>query len=120
VPVPREGCNRKGTRCKKWEGNGGGGTNSPHGVAFRWFVGASASVVFPCTVESRRWRAIMEEVDEGCREFWVTIGTITRTAGILIHSRLKVLAVNLSQIFRQLSLYASLIASNNPRWLKAP
>jgi len=24
-----------------------------------------ASVVFPCTVKSRRWQAIMEEVDKG-------------------------------------------------------
>ena len=32
----------------------------------------------------------MEEV-----EFCITVGTVTRTAGILIHSRLKQLAVNL-------------------------
>ena len=36
------------------------------------------------------------EVDKGCREFCITVGTVTRTAGILIHSRLKALAVNLS------------------------
>jgi len=36
----------------------------------------------------------MEEVHIGCSEFCVTVGTATRTAGILIHSRLKVLAVN--------------------------
>jgi len=39
---------------------------------------------------------ITEEVDKGCSEFCVAEGTVIRTAGILIHSRLKVLAVNLS------------------------
>ena len=58
----------------------------------------------------------MEEVDKGCREFCITVGTVTSTAGILIHSRLKVLAVNLS---RRLWLYVGLIGSNNPRSLKA-
>jgi len=56
-----------------------------------------ASVVFPCTVKSRRWQAIMEEVEKGCSKFCVTVGTVTRTASILIHSRLKALAVNLSR-----------------------
>ena len=31
----------------------------------------------------------MEEVDKGCSEFCVTVGTVTRTAGILIRSRVK-------------------------------
>jgi len=41
-----------------------------------------------------------------------TVGTVTRTAGagILIHSRLEALAVNLSQPSTE---------PNNPRWLKA-
>ena len=39
----------------------------------------------------------MEKVEKGCSEFCVTVGTATRTAGILIHSQLKALAVNLSQ-----------------------
>ena len=38
----------------------------------------------------------MEEIVEGCSEFCVTVGTATRTADILIHSQLKVLADNLS------------------------
>jgi len=62
-------------------------------------------------------------VDKGCSEFCVIVGTVTRTAGILIHIvgwRLKTLAVNLSQPSGQLWLYAGLIGSNNPRWLKAP
>jgi len=45
-----------------------------------------ASVIFPCTTKSRRWRAVMEEVDKGCSEFCTTVGTVTRTAGILIQS----------------------------------
>jgi len=32
-----------------------------------------------------------------CSEFLITVGSVIRTTGILIHSRLKVLAVNLSQ-----------------------
>ena len=81
----------------------------------RWIVGASASVIFPCSIKSRRWRAVMEEVDKGCSNFSI----IVDTAGILIHSQLKALAVNLSQPSGRLWLYAGLIGSNNPRWLKA-
>jgi len=33
--------------------------------------GASASVIFHCTIKSKRWRAIMEEVDKGYSEFCV-------------------------------------------------
>ena len=47
-------------------------------------VGAFASVIFFCTIKSRRSQAIMEEVDKGCNEFCVTVGTVTRIAGILI------------------------------------
>ena len=62
---------------------------------------------------------MLEEVNKGCSEFCVATGTATRTAGILIHSRLKALAVNLSRPSGRLWLYAGLIGSNNPRWLKA-
>ena len=61
----------------------------------------------------------MEEVDKGCSKFCITVGAVIRTAGILIHSRLKVLAVNLSRPSGRLWLYAGLIGSNNPCWLKA-
>ena len=53
--------------------------------------------IFPCTIKSRRWQAVMEEVDKGCSGFCLIVGTVTRTASILIRSRLKALAVNLSQ-----------------------
>ena len=49
-------------------GAGGGGTGSPDGLASRRIVGAS--VVFPCTLKSKRL-AVMEEVDKGCSEFCV-------------------------------------------------
>ena len=55
----------------------------------------------------------MEQVDKGCREFCVAVGAVTSTASILIHSRLKALAVNLSRPSDQLWLYAGLIRSNN-------
>ena len=71
------------------------------------------------TIKSRKWRAVMEEADKGCSEFCITVGTATRTAGILIHGRLKVLAVSLRRPSGRLWLYAGLIGSNNPRWLKA-
>jgi len=43
-----EGCGRKGIRRKNGRGDGGGGTDSPDGVASRRIVGESASVIFPC------------------------------------------------------------------------
>ena len=60
-------------------------------MASRQIVGASASVVFSCTIKSRRWRAIMEKIDKGCNEFCIIAqsDTVTRTAGILINSQLK-------------------------------
>ena len=70
------------------------------------------------TITSRRWRAVMKEVDKGCSEFCVTVGTATRTAGILVHSWLKALAVNLSWPSGRLWLCVGLIGSNNPWWLK--
>ena len=57
----------------------------------------------------------MEEVDIGCSEICVTVGTATRTAGILIYSRLKALAVN-SELANRLT---GLTGPNNPCWLKA-
>jgi len=62
----------------------------------------------------------MEDIDKGCSEFYKTVGTVNMTACKLIHSRVKVLAVNLSQPSSQLWLYAGLIGSNNPHLLKAP
>jgi len=55
----------------------------------------------------------MEEVDKRCSEFCVTLGTKTRTGGILIHSWLKALAANLSQPSGRLWLYAGSIGSIN-------
>jgi len=102
VPVPSQnklgGLQQKGHSAYKWADDGGGwGPDSLDGVVSRQIVGASASVIFSYTIKSRRWRAIMEEIDKGCSEFYVTVGAVTRTVGILIHSRLKALAVNLSQ-----------------------
>jgi len=54
--------------------DGGGSTDSPDGVVPRLLV--SASVIFPCTIKSRRWQAIREEADKGCSEFCVTVGTV--------------------------------------------
>jgi len=101
-------------------GDGGvGGTNRPDVMASRQIVGASGPVIFPCSIKSRRWRAVMEEVDKGCSVFCVTVGSVIRTADILIHSRLKALAVNMSRPYGRIWLYAGLIGSDNPHWLKA-
>ena len=113
VAAGRKGIQHKGG------GDGGGGTDIPDGVAFRRIVGASACLIFPCTMKSRKRQAVMEVVDKGCSEFCATVSTVTRTACILIHTRLKALAVNLSRPSGRLWLYAGLIASNNPHWLKA-
>ena len=87
VPVPSqdrwEGCSRKGIRHEN-----GGMMEVGHRQSRR-IVGASASAVLPCSIKSRRWRAIMEEVDKGCSKFCITVGTATRTAGILIHGQVK-------------------------------
>jgi len=116
--INMEGCCRKGIWCKMAD-DGGGGTDSPDEVVSKWIIGSSASVIFPCTIKSRRWREIVEEVDKGCSDFCITVGTVTRTARILIRTRLKVPAVNLSQPSSRLWWYSGLIESNNPRWLKA-
>ena len=114
-----EGYGRKGIWHKNGGDDEGGGTDSLDGVASRWTVRASASIIFPCSIKSRRWQSVMEEVDEGCSEPCVSVGTVTRTAGILIHSWLKALAVNLIRPSGWLWLYAGLIGSANPRCLKA-
>jgi len=44
----------------KWGDDGGRGSDSPDGVASGWIIGASGSVIFPCTIKSRRWRALTE------------------------------------------------------------
>ena len=63
----------------------------------------------------------MEEVDKGCSEFCATVGTVTRTVSILIHSQLKALALNFSAGHPvNFWLFAGLIRSNNPHWLKEP
>ena len=100
--------------------DGGEGTDRPDGVASRRIGSVSASVIFHCSIKCRRWSAVMKEVNKGCSKFCVTVVTVTRTAGILIHSRLKVLAVNLTWPSGRLWLYAALIRSDNHRWLKAP
>jgi len=67
------------------------GAPSPDRGGIQMDCQASASVVFPCAIKSRRWRAIMEEVDKGCSKFCITVDTVTRTAGILICNQLKAL-----------------------------
>ena len=109
---------RQGHSAWKWD-DGGGGIDSLDGLASRWIVGVSASVIFLCTMKFRRWQAVMEEVDKGCSEFCVTVGTATRTVSILIYRWLKALAVNLSWPSGWLLLYAGLFGSANPRWLTA-
>jgi len=65
------------------------------------------------------WRAVMEKVDKGCSEFCITVGTATRTVGVLMLSRLNALAVNLNHPSGHLWLYAGLIGFDHPCWLKA-
>jgi len=59
---------------EKRDDDGGGGADSPDGGA----VQTDCQCIY-CTIKSRKRRAIMEEADEKCS-----------TAGLLIHSRLKV------------------------------
>jgi len=60
-----------------------------------------------------------KEADKGCSKLCLTVGIVTRTASILIHTQLKALAVHLSQPAGRLWLYAGLTGSNNACWLKA-
>ena len=76
-----------------------------------WFFVLCADVV--------GWWAVMEKVDKGCSEFCITVGTATRTVGVLMQSRLNALAVNLNHPSGHLWLYAGLIGFDNPCWLKA-
>jgi len=76
--------------------DGGGGTNNLDEVESRRIIGAYASVSVCCTTKSRRLRAIMKVVDEGCSEFCITVGTVTWTVGILICCQLKLSGCYLS------------------------
>jgi len=49
-----EGCGRKGIRCKNEGNDEGGSLTSSEGVAPSWTVGVSTSVIFPCTIKSKR------------------------------------------------------------------
>ena len=84
------GCGRKGIKHKS-EDDRSGGTNSPDGVTSRRIVRAFASVIFPYTIKSRRWWAIIKEVYKGCCDLCITGLGLSE---ILIHSWLKVLTVN--------------------------
>jgi len=57
--------------------DGDGGTNSPDRVASRRTVGVS--VIFPCTLKSRKWRAITELLNKGCSEFYETVENCQHT-----------------------------------------
>jgi len=81
-----------------WVDDGVVGTDSPNGVASRRIVSVSASYLY---------------------DFCLTVGTATRTAGILIHSRLKMLGINLSPPSGWLWLQSGLMGSNNHRWLES-
>jgi len=81
-----EGCGRNGILCKNGEMMEVGAPVVRMGASRR-IVGASASCYLSHTIKSRRWQEIMEGADKGCSEFCITVGTVTRTAGILIHSQ---------------------------------
>lgn len=57
--------------------------------ASRQIVHVHASFIFPCTIKSMRWQAVMDEVDKECSDFCVIVGTVTGTVGILIHCWLR-------------------------------
>jgi len=65
----------KGIRHKD---GGGGGTDSLDGVVSGPVVSVPASVIFPCTIKSRRLQVKMEEVDKWCSEFCITVATANR------------------------------------------
>jgi len=48
------------------------GADSPDRVSVRLLF-------IPCIV---RWRTVVDEVDKGCSEFCITVGTVTRTDSI--------------------------------------
>jgi len=59
-----EDCDRKGIQRKNGGDDGGGSLISPDGVAPIQMVGVSASVIFPCTIKSRR-RFLLAPADLG-------------------------------------------------------
>jgi len=62
-----EGCGRKGIRRKNGGDDGGGSLISPDGVLPSQMVGVSATVIFPCTIKSRRrffWHRLTRAVPE--------------------------------------------------------
>jgi len=46
-------------------------------VLMGWIVGASASVIFHCTIKSRRWHTVVEAVDEGCPAILPWVGRMS-------------------------------------------
>jgi len=58
VPVPSQdkvgGWRQEGHLAYKWTDDGGGSLVSPDGVVPSRMVGVSASLIFPCTIKSRR------------------------------------------------------------------
>jgi len=78
-----EGCGRNGIRCKNGEMMEVGAPVVRMGASRR----IVPLVIFLHTIKTRRWQEIMEGADKGCSEFCITVGTVTRTAGILIHSQ---------------------------------
>ena len=55
------------------------------GMASRWIVGAPVSVIFPCTMKSRRWRATVEVVEA------VVAPTLYVVVGLVVAASLLVL-----------------------------
>jgi len=105
-----EGCDRKGI----WRKNGrrwmwGHRQSGRGGIQTEWWCICLGYLSLHH--KFRRWQAVMEEVDKGCSQLWVTVGTMTRIAGILIHSWSKALAVNLSRPFGRLQLCGGIIGS---------
>ena len=102
------GLRQKGHSTNKGGDDGGGALIvrmgwRPDGLSVRLPLLSST------TTKCRRWRAVMEEVNKWCSEFCISVGAATRTAGILIHSRLKALAVDLSRPSGRLWLYGGII-----------
>jgi len=58
VPVPSQGklggLRQEQHLAQKWGDDGGGSLISLDGLAPSWIVGVYASVIFPCTIKSRR------------------------------------------------------------------
>ena len=58
MPVPSQdkfgGLQQEGHPAYKWGDDGCGSAISPDGVVPSWIVSVPASVIFPCTIKSRR------------------------------------------------------------------